>query len=204
MDESKFFNFLDPVLSYIDSGKFFRQPFKWLYILIGVLNIMMPVTLIIRTSEIWKYMSGASCFASILIIIVAFALAYIGFIIWFKRGQNLKCEVGESTRFVAIPIVANLLQTIGEWSGVMIGVGGFVITLISLIFGGRELYYIMGEGRGFIALIMFPIIGYVSVVFMRFLAESCLALASIANSAKSIDKKLSETDGIVSQNNTDL
>lgn len=198
MEDNKILNFLDPVLKYIDSGAFFRQPFKWLYILIGVLNISIPITLIKQISDVWDYLTGSACFAAILIILVSIALAYIGFLIWFKRSQKLKVDATESSRFIAIPIVANLLQTAGEWMGILIGVGGFAIILIAMMFAGDELYFLVHTETGVLSMILCPVMGYIIVVFFRFLAENCLALASIANSAKSIDKKMdNNVDNII-------
>lgn len=187
MENSKLLNILNPVLGFIDSGKFFRQPFKWLYIIIGVLNIIIPIAMIIGVSNGWDYMQGAMRFAMVLNILVAILVAFLGFLIWYKRAQNLKCDAGESSRFIAIPLVANLLQTYGEWIGMIIGVGGFFTALIGFIFGGSILYY---YHINFLVVILMPVVGYVLVVFFRFLAEGCLALANIANSAQSIDRKL--------------
>lgn len=188
--DSKFLNFIDPVLKYIDSGSFFRQPFKWLYVLIGVCNIMLPISMIGKYFDYWDYLSGSAKFAMIIIILVALALAYVGFLIWYKRSQTLNLEAYNSSRFIAIPVIANLIQTIGEWFGIIVGVGGFICVLICLIFGGNDLRYILpGEGQ-FTMLIGFPVLGYIAILFTRFLAENCLALASIANSCKSIDRNI--------------
>lgn len=198
MEDNKILNFLDPALKYIDSGAFFRQPFKWLYILIGVLNISLPISFIGTLSDAWDYLSGSSRFAAVIILLITIALAFIGFLVWYKRSMTLKQDAGVSSRFIAIPVVANMLQTIGEWLGIIIGVGGFAIILIALIFGGEELRYVIGSRVSFLAVIACPIIGYITIVLFRFLAENCLALASIANSAKSIDKKMdNNVDNII-------
>ena len=144
MEDNKILNFLDPVLKYIDSGAFFRQPFKWLYILIGVLNISLPISFIGKLSDAWDYLSGSSRFAAVIILLITIALAFIGFLVWYKRSMTLKQDAGVSSRFIAIPVMANMLQTIGEWLGIIIGVGGFAIILIALIFGGEELHYVIG------------------------------------------------------------
>lgn len=89
MENSKLLNILNPVLGFIDSGKFFRQPFKWLYIIIGVLNIIIPIAMIIGVSNGWDYMQGAMRFAMVLNILVAILVAFLGFLIWYKRAQNL-------------------------------------------------------------------------------------------------------------------
>lgn len=190
MENSKFLNLLDPVFRYVDTGAFFRQPFKWLYVIIGVLNIIIPIALIVTISDVWSYMDGGMRFASVLQVLIGIAVAYVGFLIWFKRGQQLKCDAGEKSRFIAIPLVANLVQTLGEWYGMLVGVGAFLMMLIALLFGGRLMW---GNVNPWIVLLM-PVLGYVIVVFFRFLAESFLALANIANSAQSINSKLEPKD----------
>lgn len=198
MEDNKILNFLDPVLKYIDSGAFFRQPFKWLYILIGVLNISLPISFIGTLSDAWDYLSGSSRFAAVIILLITIALAFIGFLVWYKRSMTLKKDAGVSSRFIAIPVVANMLQTIGEWLGIIIGVGGFAIILIAMMFAGDELYFLVHTETGVLSMILCPVMGYIIVVFFRFLAENCLALASIANSAKSIDKKMdNNVDNII-------
>jgi hypothetical protein len=41
--KSKFFTFIQPYLSYIDSGDFFRKPFGWLYMIFAVGNLLTPL-----------------------------------------------------------------------------------------------------------------------------------------------------------------
>ena len=36
MKDNKFFSFFEPVLKYIDTGKFFREPFRWLYAILAI------------------------------------------------------------------------------------------------------------------------------------------------------------------------
>ena len=37
--DNKFFTFIKPYLSYIDSGQFFRQPFSWLYMVMAIITM---------------------------------------------------------------------------------------------------------------------------------------------------------------------
>ena len=36
---NKLFTFLAPLLGYIDNGRFFREPFRWLYVIFAVLKL---------------------------------------------------------------------------------------------------------------------------------------------------------------------
>jgi len=45
----KIFSFIRPILTLLDSGKFFRKPFAWLYAAIGIFSLLAPFLLIINT-----------------------------------------------------------------------------------------------------------------------------------------------------------
>lgn len=57
---NKLFAFFETVWSYIDTGKFYREPFRWLYAVIAVLNLLFPLYIIFLTIDtgLFKYMSG--------------------------------------------------------------------------------------------------------------------------------------------------
>ncbi len=188
----KLFNLIDSVLKYVDNGSFFRQPFKWLYYILGVANIVIPIKLISTTSDYSDYLSGKAMTCMILLIIISIPFAFFGAMIWIKRGNSFNNDVAHGSRFVAIPLVANIIQTCGEWMGYLIGVGGFIIVLFALLFGGSELSYVLPGYINVVGLISMPIAGFLTVLVARFFAESCLAIASIANHTRSIDKKIKD------------
>ena len=47
MKDNEFSSFFDPVLKYIDTGKFFREPFRWLYAILAILNLLTPIILLV-------------------------------------------------------------------------------------------------------------------------------------------------------------
>ena len=49
--KNKFFTFLDPALALIDNGAFFRKPFRWLYTLLAVLNLLVPIAILVAASS---------------------------------------------------------------------------------------------------------------------------------------------------------
>lgn len=189
--DPRFFNFIDPVLKYIDSGSFFRQPFKWLYYIIGVLNFAIPVSFIVSLSKISKYAESKMVFCMILFIIISLVLAYICCLLWIKRASSLNTDASKGARFIAIPIMANFIQTLGEWFGAWIGIGGFIFSILALLMGaGRAFEYMFDIDINFLVSLIFIVAGYLTVVIFRFWAELFLCTASIANSAQSIDNKL--------------
>lgn len=189
----KLFNLLDPVLNYIDSGSFFRQPFKWLYYVIGILNFTLPIGMIKSLYQYSDYISGSAIFALILITLVTLAVAIVTCILWVKRASTLNLDATKGARFIAIPVMANFIQTLGEWLGIWIGIGGSICVLIAILLGGEYIGYILPVKISFVMFIAYIIIGYLTVVVFRFMAEIYLSIASIANSTRSIDKKLHES-----------
>lgn len=57
---NKLFTFLDPLLGYIDNGRFFREPFRWLYVIFAVLNLLFPIFILAKVIEMdfFKYAEG--------------------------------------------------------------------------------------------------------------------------------------------------
>ncbi len=92
--KNKFFTFIDPALSYIDKGHFFRQPFRWLYGVIAVLNLLFPLFLLFRSFEFFEY-AGAK-------LIVAFILAWLVLcgVAWFAfQSMPTDSSVGHKVVF---------------------------------------------------------------------------------------------------------
>ncbi len=193
--ESKFFTVLDPVFKYIDSGKFFRQPLQWLYYLLGVLCLILPLYILGKaiSSELFSYMSGSGIFTFLLIWVVMAGVSYGAFCLWFNRARRLKELLPTGSRFAAIPALANFIQTFGEFAGLYVGVFGFVASLLATLFQQPGMGYAFGDlpvGGGIMGAIYTLIAGYVIVVVSRFFAEMVLALADIANNCEKIaDKK---------------
>ncbi len=194
----KLFYFFDPVWRYIDNGSFFRKPFCWLYIIIAILNLLFPLGIIFGAigSGVFNYMQGGAVFAFILIFIFMLALGVMSFVLWIDRQNKLKELLPENNEFVAIPIVSHFIQTLGEWIGFYIGMFGFFVSLLFVIFSGNEMinqvlgFNLLPFGSSIVMLIIYPIIGFLIVVSARLLAELYRALASIANNTKQISNHL--------------
>ncbi|MCM1032266.1 MAG: hypothetical protein NC405_00755 [Odoribacter sp.] len=173
-----FFNLLDPMFKYIDGGKLFRQPFMWLYYVIGVLTAFLCVYGVVQIIDMFKYAEGMGTLGLIFIMLVLLAMAVFSVIYWFKRAGDINNETPRGARFFAIPAIANLVRCFGEWASITFGIGGAVIALFAWIFASK--YFNMG-GEGIFAVVIFPVAGYVFIIFTRFLSETILATASIAN-----------------------
>ena len=191
---NKLFAFFEPVWRFIDNGSFFREPFRWLYMAIAVLNLLFPLIVIFGAigSGVFEYMSGGAIFAFVLVFILLIALGIMSFVLWMDRQKKLKVQLREENEFVAIPMVSHFIQTLGEWFGFYIGIFGCLSSLLFMLFGGDEmLNRVIGAnllpwGTGVVMLIIYPIMGFLIVVSGRLLAELYRALASIANNTKRI------------------
>lgn len=186
--DNKLFTFLNPLLGYIDNGRFFREPFRWLYVLFAVLNLLFPIYILAQAidKDFFKFADGKLTFAFILIFLILCAGAWGSYLLWMNRKNKLKEVVKDDHEFIAIPAMSHLTQTAGEWLGLYIGVIGTLCSLIIMLFAGNELSYILPIPSG-IFFIM-PVYGFLIVVFARLLAELYRALAVIANNTKKLAK----------------
>ena len=177
-----------PLLGYIDNGRFFREPFRWLYVIFAVLNLLFPIFILAKVIEMdfFKYAEGKLILAFILLFIILCAGAWGSYLLWMNRKNKLKEAIQEENEFIAIPVVSHLTQTMGEWLGLYIGVIGTLCSVVIAIFAANEIRYILPIPSGMFFLM--PIYGFLIVVFARLLAELYRALAVIANNTRKLTK----------------
>lgn len=181
-----FLSILDPMFSYIDKGKLFRQPFMWLYYLIGSVLAIACLYGLTNVFDGFKHSRGGVTFFLILMIILLLAVAVFSIMYWFKRATQVNTGMPKNSRFFAIPAVANLLRCLGEWSGIVLACAGAYISLFASILASNDPMFSQIASYGFAGVVLFPIFGYVLIVFTRFLSESTLAIASIANDTREL------------------
>lgn len=190
MEQNKFFSFFNPMLKYIDDGKFFREPFKWLYAVLAILNLLAPLgaLYVIIDSGFFDIASGGMIVSFILMWLILCFVLWLGFQLWWNRREKVYHASAQGDDFVAIPVYSHFIQTIGEWIGVLVGIGGPLFTLIALIFGanGQITATLMKVpfGPNIWYIILLPICGFLIVVMARALAEMLRALAAIANNTR--------------------
>lgn len=189
--DNKFLTFIKPYLSYIDNGHLYRKPFSWLYALLAIINLVLPIYIFIQAVDNHIFDSPGKFIIVFLLvwIIIAFA-SWVSFQLWWDRKSKVISTSSAGDEFVATPVFSHLIQTIGEWLGTWIGVVGFSVALLTTLILGNEGYYLsrqLGLGfmrTGFIFIILMPIYGFLIIVATRFLAEQFRALSSIANNTR--------------------
>ena len=189
--ENKFLTFIRPYLSFIDNGHFFRKPFSWLYTLLAIVNLLIPIYVFYQASDNRIFDSPAKFVIVFLLVwvIVAFA-GWVGFQLWWDRKSKIDMSSTAGDEFIATPALSHFIQTLGEWIGTWIGLVGFGFALLATIILGDEGYY-LGQSlgipylnTGWMAILTMPIVGFLIIVFSRFLAEQIKALSAIANNTK--------------------
>jgi hypothetical protein len=189
--ENKFLTFIRPYLSFIDNGHFFRKPFSWLYTLLAIVNLLIPIYVFYKASDTGIFDSPAKFVIVFLLlwVIVAFA-GWVGFQLWWDRKSKIDMSSTAGDEFIATPALSHFIQTLGEWIGTWIGLVGFGFALLTTIILGEDGYYLGGNlgipylETGWKAVITMPIIGFLIIVFSRFLSEQIRALSSIANNTR--------------------
>ena len=190
--KNKFFTFLDPALALIDNGAFFRKPFRWLYMVLAALNLLVPIAILVAAIDNRLFSAGGKfVVAFIIVFLIVCGLSWFGFQIWWNRRDKVNISSQDGDEFIAIPVFSHFLQTAGEWLGMYVGIGGFTISLITCLFFGSD-SQIMGHmlgiggliGGSLLSCLLFLVYGFLIVVVARVLAELYRALASIANNTR--------------------
>ena len=189
--DNKFLTFIKPYLSFIDNGHLYRKPFSWLYAILAIINLILPLYVFYMAIDNEIFYRPAKFIIVFLLvwIIMAFA-SWVSFQLWWDRKSKIIDTSIEGDEFVATPVFSHLIQTIGEWLGTWIGIVGFGTALLTTIILGDEGYYLSRQigfsflETGWLFIILMPIYGFLIIVTTRFLAEQLRALASIANNTK--------------------
>jgi len=128
-------------LEFVDSPRFFTTPFSWLYLVVAIAFLALPVLVLVQgiNLDIFKkydgvfYVGGKVVFAFILSLLAATAAAIISFIVAWNGRKNEKTSK-LNINFI-IDVCADLLALIIKAIAHFIGVFGFFVGLFALIFG---------------------------------------------------------------------
>ncbi|MCT4616408.1 MAG: hypothetical protein N4A49_16255 [Marinifilaceae bacterium] len=188
---SKFFTFIKPYLSFIDNGQIFHKPFSWLYKLIAILNLIMPLYFLILAIDNGIFDSPAKLLTVFILVWILITFAgWISFQLWWDR--RLKVKKMEENEETGTYVFSNLIQTFGEWLGTWIGIVGTGAALLMTIILGDDAYTLahqLGLGilkSGWISIVLMPVYGLLIILVTKFLSEQFRAITSIANNSKNI------------------
>jgi len=200
--DNKFFTLIKPYLFLIDKGLFYRKTFFWLYALLAIVNLILPILVLYYYFDNIIFEAPIKIVISFLIFWIIFAFAsWVSFQILWNRRLDVLNTSAEGDEFVVMPVFSHFIQTLGEWLGTWIGFVGVGFILFRTIILEKESYYlsrIFGRTAfhnfGFLfdstlthnllLIVLWIIYGYLIIVTTRFLAELIKSLSSIANNTK--------------------
>jgi hypothetical protein len=184
---------IDPYLGLIDSGNFFKKVFSGMYILLAVVNILIPIAIFVKAvdSDVFD-LQGKYVLVFVLIWLTLAVAAWLSFQLWQKRRLIVANISPEGDEFVVTAVFSHFIKTLGEWLGTWIGFVGFFVTLFTLLFlekgnGMNEFLGLNFLKGGLAFLIILPIYGFLIIVITRFLSEQIKAIVSIVNNTKKKD-----------------
>ena len=190
--ENKFFTFIRPYLNLIDTGRLFRNPFSWIYILFASANILLPLFILydVIDRNFFDYANSKQIIVFVSAFLFISFACWTGFQLWWDRKSKVISSTSEGDEFVATHVFSHFIQTFGEWLGTWIAIVGFGVALIAtIVLGDEAQYFVNGLGLDFIesgilGIFLMPIYGFMVIIVTRFLAETSRAMASIANNTK--------------------
>ena len=114
-------------LGFIDTNALFKKPISCLFAILSILIPLSFLFLIIHLKDI-IFEDTQVFIASILTLLVLFGAGFFGALIWWHRRINLD----EGSRLYVN--LRRFIQTLGEWTGTLLGIIVFGVTVIFLIF----------------------------------------------------------------------
>ena len=184
--------FFDKALAYVDDGSFFRKPINWIYKALGIIGaIIQLVFCVFLISELSNGGLTTGLYIFFVILVLAFIIEIIlTLFYWFKRSRSVVNTSEPEDEIFVIPIIAHVVQCLGEIAGLRILIFGAVMFFLP--------FFLPDTGDFFLQYIILPIaivvltvvIAYLTVVFNRWAAESMKAKAITANAAKKVTRQL--------------
>ncbi len=187
---------IQPLLASIDNGVFFRTSFRWLYALLAGVSLLLAVVLtcgsagnVVRGHGL-LHCSGGQLFFLFLACGIFALCGWYGWKLWLDRRDKLSVVMAKEDDFFAVAAVAHLLQTVGEWVGMWVGLAGSLTAYFrKLLIGGDEVWYFVSWphlpdfGRGpddWWAIALYPLWGFLILLAARVASELLRVLVAIA------------------------
>jgi hypothetical protein len=186
-----------PFLDYMHKGKYFDL----IYLIEAIFSLAIPFIGFFFAINKGLFDFGTRVvFFSILLWMLTILWGWISFQLWLDRRKKLKQL--ETHEFIAIPIVSDMVKTIGESCGIFIGLVGTIGWVLALVFFGNDLSIIMSfAGMNIWGLILytvtFPLSGFGVMIISRFISEMINIFAKLTNNTKEIANNVKERKYVV-------
>jgi hypothetical protein len=134
----KFFTFIRPFLSFVDSPKYFTVPFSWLYILFAVVYLASPLVVLFKVMiPLFEYATAKIVFSSLLTWVALAIAAWAAFQVWWNRRKTI--ETYKIDAKIIIGALSHFVYTSIEATAIFIGIAGFFAGLFALLIDGGVL-----------------------------------------------------------------
>ncbi|MEO0282142.1 MAG: hypothetical protein ABIN05_07350 [candidate division WOR-3 bacterium] len=60
--DNRFFTFIKPYLAFIDNGDLFKKPFLWLYTILALINLIIPIYILYEALDNKIFDAGQNMF----------------------------------------------------------------------------------------------------------------------------------------------
>ncbi|MFN8316083.1 MAG: hypothetical protein U0T32_06505 [Chitinophagales bacterium] len=192
---SNMLQLMEYILSYIDSGKIFKQPVSWVYKAIAVLFWLLPLYMLYAFFDNKVFNSGgAVVFGFFIFLLFVTATVFLCFQLWWLRSEDVKSVGGLRGDYFTIPIVCHITRTLGECAAILLVCLSFASTIVIVLFslmGNKENMNAIPYLQKFVSFGVFSVVvgivsGFFAILFTRFIAEMMGVMAAIANNTKNI------------------
>ena len=189
VQQSKLFAASGSFINLLDDSAFIKKPLLWLHVFFAILNILVPVYFLFLMIN--NNVMSTMGFGGFLLWVVVAVAGWMGFQLWWNRKDKIDRYYQSGDEFFAIPLFSHLIQTIGEWVGIMMFIIGTGAAVVLWVFSSGDRagglpFPIPMQQFGIGGMIAAPVLGFVIVLFSKVLAELYRALASIANNTKAM------------------
>lgn len=128
------------------------------------------------------YMDGGEKFVAFIFALLWLLFAIFSYGYWMKRSHRMDQLYNPKDEFVVIPLGSYYLQWFGEWVALLLGFGGIIAIIVSIIVDRSSSFVMLmvesiGWYGGIIALASSILIAYLT----RIIAEKLRSITSIAN-----------------------
>lgn len=163
---------VDEVTRSLDEGKAYSKWMPTMYLIVGLLCCILPITYIIKVVNLDYFKDGMKTVVAILGIIIFIAAGVIGLFYWLNRRKSVKLLIDKQENST-LTVVGHFLQSAGESLGLLYYSSMAVVSLLSAILIGISAKHQGGDIllRGLGECAEYIIMGLVVLCLGRFLGE---------------------------------
>ncbi len=197
---------LKKYLKSCDSGKIFTGLIKPIYLVIGWLHLLLPLSIIIigydafasdynKLKMTFYNHAFIIVFALLILFLAACIAAYLAIKLWTDRADRTDVLIRSESEFCVLPIIVTFVRNIGEGSalvGLIMGVGFSVaigLGLAFLSFAESDYFAEIFKHAMIVffgGIIISIVVSYLTLLFHRFLSELMGLMVSMATNVSRI------------------